>query len=265
MKISKKLTTIASLTALGLYVAPASAELFINPSNNSGQGRVEASGFYGTSTIEFDPDAKAGYDTSKADLDRTFIGITGAYGISDTLDVYGTFANIMKAEAEDVNDDGSGTAYAIGLRGAIPFNGNIHLSGYVQYLSIEEDYGSERGFVDVYIPGVGTFFDVSGKLEYEGKLKELSGGVVASMQASNEVTLYGGLELVAMSDAELKMKRSATIQGVAVGDEITFDGERADKIGFRLGAQYNAEAAGFFLSTVFGHETGFMLGVNKTF
>jgi hypothetical protein len=181
----------------------------------------------------------------KGDLDRTFIGITGAYGISDKLDIYGTFASIMKAELEDVPSDGSGTAFAFGIRGAVPV-GEAAVSAYAQYAMVDEDYGSA------------DIFEAGFKQDIEGKGSELSAGIMASLQATKELSLYGGLELMLLSDAEIKIK--------APGQSITFsDVEREDKFGFRVGAQYDAEAIGVFLSTAFGHETGFMLGVNKTF
>lgn len=235
MVILKKSTAMASLAALSFYVTPASAELFINPTNKSGLGKVEVSGFYGTSTVEYE--AKGG---DKADVDRTFIGITGAYGISDKVDIYGSFANIIKAETEYVPDDDSGTGFAFGVRGVLPFSGDVSLSGYAQYFSVDEDYGKDR---------YGDSWSADGT--------ELSVGVMASKQASNELSVYGGMELILTSDGD------AGCDGRFCS---RFDTERNDKIGFRLGAQYNTEGGvGINFSTAFAHETGFMLAVNKAF
>jgi hypothetical protein len=92
------LKTIVATAVCSLFVAnSAMAELLIDPTAKSKMGEKQVSGYYATSTVTYKLDNVPG----TYDVDRTMLGASIAYGMSDTLDVYGSFALITKAEAQD--------------------------------------------------------------------------------------------------------------------------------------------------------------------
>ena len=231
----KKSLLAAAVIVLGGAANPASAELFTDPSAKSAAGKFRGSAYFGTSTVEY-----KNKDTAiKGDVDRTFLGISGAFGINDAVDAYASFALITKAETEDYPGDDTGTAIAFGIKGVLPIQGDVKLHGYAQYLMIDEDYGS-------------AYFST---LSAEETLISL--GVVAAKEVEN-ITLYGGAELALSSDAE-------GTQNFTTGGTRKYDVERNDMLGVRAGARINAGQVDIDIGLALVHETNFTIGVSKSF
>jgi hypothetical protein len=224
--------TLAAVTAIALgcaLAAPASAELFTDPIGKSAVGKITGTGFFGTSTVDYEDEFG-----NNADVDRTFLGVSGAYGVNSALDMFGSFALITEAESEDFPNDGDGNAIAFGVRGVLPFQGNAKLHGYAQYLIIDEDYGN---FVGNKVRGEET---------------SLSAGIVAAKQVDT-ITLYGEPELILTSSGSAKIGTTK------------YDADRDDTLGFRVGARFkaaNTMDVNFGLALM--HESGFMLSLSSS-
>ncbi|KPJ93029.1 MAG: hypothetical protein AMJ53_08230 [Gammaproteobacteria bacterium SG8_11] len=232
--MKKSLFAAAVAVLIGVTFNPASAELFIDPSVKSAAGKVYGSAFFGTSEVDYDIENTS----DNIEVERTFLGISGAYGINDTVDIYAGFALITKAEAEYYPDDDSGTAIAFGARGVFPLQSGIMLGGYAQYLLVDEDYGS-----------IGNT-----SLSAEGSA--LSLGLVAT-KAIDNITLYGGAELIVMSDGEVKYNNGF--------NTVKYDAEYDDVLGIRAGARIDAGAIDVNFGLAIMHETGFTIGISKGF
>jgi hypothetical protein len=239
MRSKKHMALAAAIVFWGGSFNSASAELLVNPAAKTSVGKTQVAGLFGTSSVTYSDDFN-----DKGDIDRNFLGVSAAYGMSDGVDVFGALALITKAEVEDFPDDDSGTAFALGVRGILPMQADLKLHGYAQYLSIDEDYGS---FVD----GFGDTISLS------GKETSLSAGVVATKKVEN-ITVYGGAEFIFMSDGKVTVTDSSL--GTAKGDI-----ERDDTLGFRAGAYFNAGEFDMSVGFAFAHETGFALGLSKEF
>ncbi|WP_455222135.1 hypothetical protein [Kaarinaea lacus] len=202
------------------------AELLVNPVSKSTIGAWEGSGHLGISSAEYE------VGNSSGDIDRTFFGATFAYGMNNSLDVYGTLSYTLKAELENSSTDGSGFILGGGVRVKIPVKMEVALHGYAQLLFIDEDYG--------------------GNPEVSGEETSIMAGVVASKALDNNIKLYGGLELNLYSDMD-------------IGAFGTVSAERDDFLGFRLGANFTAGSLLWNVNTALVHENGLFISASKQF
>lgn len=223
MHMNKHIASAALMIFGGTICNPACAELLTNPVAKSPVGKVEVTALFSTSSVTYDLEGVNG------DVDRTFLGASGAYGLSDKLDIYGAFALITEAELENSSGD-SGTALAFGIRGTLPVKAQVKVQGYAQLLIIDEDYNNT----------------------VSGKDTALSIGAVVVKKVDN-VTLYGGPELVLYSDGKVS------------GGGGHADTERDDILGLRGGAVFDVGGLDVGLGLAIMHESGFTLSASKAF
>jgi hypothetical protein len=199
----------------------AHAELLVNPVGKSKPGAWQGSGHFGISSVEYE------VGNSSGDIDRTFLGATFAYGMNNTIDIYGTLSFTLEAELENAPSDGDGFILGGGVRGQIPSDMGVALHGYAQLLFIDEDYGS----------------NIDGEETY------LMAGIVAAKALDNNIKIYGGLELNLIGDLEIN----------------SVDADRDDFLGFRLGANFNAGNFLIDVNTALIHENGIFVSASKAF
>lgn len=219
MKKTRYMGVVGILVFLAFNTA--NAELLVNPVSKSKLNNWEGSGHFGISITEY----KVG--SISPDIDRTFIGGTFAYGMNQSIDIYGTLSYTLESELENSTSDGSGYILGGGVRGKIPANFEVALHGYAQLLFIDEDYGNNL----------------------DGEETTLMIGVVAAKDLQNNIKLYGGVELNLISDMDI---------GTASADRDNF-------LGFRLGANFTMGNLLLNINTALIHETGVFLSASKAF
>jgi len=219
--MNKFLTKLFVSTILIAGFSSANAELLVNPVSKSAMGAWEGSGYFGLSSVEYESGG------SSADLDRTYLGATFAYGLNKSLDVYGSLAYTLKTEWENSSSDGSGYMLGGGIRANIPANMEVALHGYAQLLFIDEDYGTGPDGEETY----------------------LVAGVVAAKSLDKNIKLYGGLELNLLSDLDIG----------------SISAERDNFLGIRLGANFAAGSLLWNVATSLIDETGLFISASKQF
>ena len=114
-----------------------------------------------------------------------------------------------------------------GARGDLKLDNTkgMDLGWYAQFILVDEDLGD----------GVSS------------KGHELIAGVVAKKMIDSSLTIYGGIELVPLSDFE------------AEDEFYSVDVKRSNKLGFRFGADYS----GLLFSVAIINETTFMFGISR--
>jgi hypothetical protein len=217
-KMNKAMVKIIVCAATTLAFSSANAEMLINPVGKAKSGAMEGGAYFGTSSVEYE------FNGNSYDIDRTFLGVSLAYGMTSALDLYGTFAYTLEAELEPVPGDDSGFMFGVGARGVIPSNLGVKLHGYGQLLFIDEEYGRS----------------------VEGEETYIMGGIVASKALDTNIKVYGGLELNLMSDMEVE----------------TTDADRDDFLGFRLGANFNTGKFIIDVNAALVHESGLNLSIS---
>jgi len=227
-KMNNKTVFGVLATAFALSYGPSvSAELLASAASKAEEETFEVGVSFVDSTVTL-----KGSDSNidNTDVDRQMIPVYAAYGLNDMMDAYAGVAMILKSEAEDVNGDGDGLAWGGGIRGNLPFGDEFTLRGYAQFLYISEEY-------DDGLKGNGWFLDV---------------GALAMYEASDDLNIYGGLELAPTENFELKTS------GQYSGGP--FDLERDDLLTIRLGAKFNMDT--FFLrgEAAFAGEQSFTIG-----
>lgn len=218
--------TLSKLIAGGILMCginAANAELLVNPVTKNKMGATEGSAHFGSSSVDYERNGV------KGEVDRTFIGATLAYGMSNALDVYGTFSYTLEAQLENVPGDDTGYILGGGVRGKIPNKMGYNLHGYAQLLLIDEDYRSG--------PTV------------SGEETSIMAGVVAAKAIDNNIVIYGGIELNILSDMEIS----------------NLSADRDDFLGFRLGANFNAGTFLVNINTALIHETGIFVSASQPF
>ncbi|MGD8642353.1 MAG: hypothetical protein PVG89_17070 [Gammaproteobacteria bacterium] len=197
------------------------AELLVNPVSKTSMSGMELSGHFGSSSVEYERNGVSG------DIDRTFLGVTAAYGASRSFDIYGTFSYTIEAEAEGIPGDDTGYILGGGVRGSIPNDMGFTLHGYAQLLLIDEEYG----------------FSV------DGEETSIMAGVVASAPLNKDIKIYGGMELNLISDMEIN----------------SADADRDDFLGFRFGANFDTGSFLVNVNTALIHENGIFISMSQPF
>ncbi len=209
-----------SLIALVLCLAFATqsqAQLLVEPFGEAGVGRLEASAVLSFGEIEYD----SGVDS----IERTIVGVTGAYGIHSHMDLYGELGFIAKAELENSNDDDMGVLLGTGLRGVLYREGRFSFIGRGGLRFISEEYGNDT----------------------DGEIIDVDLGVTGRYNLNETVDLYGGVDFIPLSEGEI---------GTSAGD---FDFERDNAVGFRVGGNFQLDR--FTLNAELGRasEEGFIV------
>lgn len=199
----------------------AHAELFVNPVTKNKTGASEISVHFGSISVDYEAGG------SSFDIDRTFLGASYIHGLDSSLDVYGTFSLTLESEIENVPSDGDGFILGGGVRGAIPNDMGVDLSGYGQLLLIDEDYGSGL----------------------DGEELAITLGIAASKALDTKIKLYGALEFNLFSDMEIN----------------STDVDRNDFLGFRLGANFNLGQYLLNANMALAHESGIFISASNRF
>jgi hypothetical protein len=229
------------LVVLGAWTAAGGlcrAQFIADTSRGVAEGAWEAGAAVGLTEVEYDNN-----DLDDPEVQRTWIGVHGAYGISDRVNAYGVVGLIVKAEPDDWDDSGSGFLLAAGARGTVAEleRGAINVYGQLTYLT--EDYGEDE------VENV--------KTEGEGSITELAAGATATYEVNDAWTVYGGLELTPFSDGEIEVSQQ--------GGSRDFDIERDSMFALRGGARMRLER--FWLRGEIGllGETAFLFGGGMDF
>lgn len=183
-----------------LFATSASAQILVDHQTNAGSGGFLLTPALSFSEIEYDIDGGG-----EAEIERTLIGVALAYGLHPSFDIYGEAAYIAEAEFENARGDGEGLLVGAGFDGEFYRSGRLQLRWLGGIHLISEDYGS------------GT----------DGDLFEVLLGASARGQLTPEFGLYGGLDIVPVSEGEIDPRR---------GGDIDFD--RDNRVGIRFGADY---------------------------
>jgi hypothetical protein len=243
---------VVLVLALSLVAIPAGAQLIVDPTARADVGVTEAGAALAISEVEYD----------EGDIERQVLGVYGAYGVGDWFDVYGVLGLIIDAEPSDWGDSGDGFMLAVGARSALRQIDSWTFLAYGQLQYITEDYGSESASD---VDGLGDPVSVSA--DAEGTITELILGGVARYDLNDQLSLYGGIDLIPYSDGEADVSVNVSGGGpiAGLGADDSFDFERDNMIGIRGGATY--DLASFWLRAEIAllSEQTFLLGAGTTF
>jgi hypothetical protein len=212
----RHISWLVALTIITCCTVSTQAQLLINPSIKADYGLFDSEASFSFATVEYDG----------GEVERKVLGGYVAYGIHDLLDVYGAGGLIFGAEPEDWGDSGEGFMLAIGTRCDVVQMEQLSINAYAQLQYLSEDYGS-NSFSDPENP------EASISIDAEGNVTELVLGSVARLDITDQLSVYGGLELVPYSDGEAEADSSLDID-VASGDI-----ERDKLLGLRGGVSYD--------------------------
>ena len=154
----------------------------------------------------------------KLEIERKLFGISGAVGVTERVDLYGGLGYIFDGEideASEVDHDG-GYFACIGARGQI-FNKDalsIHGYGQVQYLL--EDWTEDWSDYETD----GDYYSFSLQETYEAEISqvEIIVGILGKYTITDQVSVYGALELIPFSDGTIEGEGSYT-ETVRYGDD----------------------------------------------
>jgi hypothetical protein len=175
----------AFFVAAALFASTARAQLLMDTSANVGDGRARLGGALSLSEIAYD------VDPVTRDIDRTTLGATFDYGVTREVDLTAQLGFIVETDLEDVDDDGDGFTYGLGIRAT------VHRP-------------SPRARVGIY----GLFDSQNeeikdGSTKYKIKTSELHLGGLFAYAISPKVEPYAGVEIVAHDDGEVKVSSPA--------------------------------------------------------
>lgn len=243
-------TWLGSLLALLFMVSisnPAIAAVGESHYSDFTAGQLELSGFFASSEIEYEGDS----DNDKFDLEKNYFGVTVATGVTEKLNVYGTFGYIFDGKISDDGQDfdlDNGYYLAAGARYKVFQSGKVAGYVYGQFdYTLEETYADEINNIDI---------------DGETSGYELFIGGIVKYQMMDQMDLYGGLSFVAISD--LTMDYTFEFQGRTFNDENDF--ERSDKLGIKLGAQYKIDSKRVLAAEAnLGNEQVFVISFGNKF
>ena len=266
----KKMLVVFCLTCVFAIVA--SAELFVDASRTAGKGNWEGGLNAGLSTTEYEFSGRGGpiADGFEKEADRTVLSGYGAVGLTDWLDLFASGGYIINSDGI-WHTDASGFVIAGGARAELWKRDNFSLMGYAQASYLSEEYEEEDWYhyvrsgsfgggtftSDTYSqnpPNDGGPYEIVG-LDASATLTELALGFLWRYEL-DKLALYGGIELVPVSDGEMK---SDLLDSKS-------DFERTGMFGIRGGATYRVRDDMFLRGevTLVGEQT-FNLGLSKVF
>lgn len=203
------------------------AELLVDPSQKADRGGLEVGGIFMYSDVEYEI----------WDIKRLIAGGYAAYGLNEIIDIYTGVGYIIDADPSGWPDRDSGFILAGGVRALVYENDPMAVIVYSQLGYITEDYGTAHYSAD-------------------GTLLELTFGGIFKYILNDQLSFYGGLELIPYSDGEVDFS----------GRSANFDLERDKIVTVRGGATYHLDENIWFRGGLaVGSETTFTFGVGYSF
>lgn len=199
---------------------PVSAYVGAEPFAGLSGSESKLSLFVASSEIDYDPDK----DEDKCEVERTIFGVNFSKGINEKWNIYGAlgylFDGNFKSEGIDFELD-EGYYLSAGLKCKAFQSGKLsgHLYGQFDYV-IEETYAD-------------THNGVSFNIEIDGF--EITLGGVMKYQMDSNLSLYGGIAFVPLTDQSVDIEASGFGRRIAFDDDL----ERDDKLGVKIGGEYN--------------------------
>ncbi|MGD9874479.1 MAG: hypothetical protein AB7T27_09435 [Kiritimatiellia bacterium] len=259
------LLMFAATLSIAFCAWSANAQLIADPVGITEVGYFEGGGMLMRSTIEYEEE----------EITRNIVGGYCIYGLNDYIDIYGSLGISASVEPEGWDDSGHGYIFAGGMRGFIWGDGPLSIYAYGQLQYLAEDYGEyTEKFDDGDIYQEAT-------VGAEASLIELITGVMAEYALSEQFMLYGGLELIPISDGEAEASMDYDLhvddEGMtsvehivaetteAIGYEESYDVKRDLPAVVRGGARFNI--GNWFIrgEIALGGETAFGIGAGIKF
>lgn len=216
MKLKYFLGLPISLFLTFFVITSASALVVINPVTTIEQGEFDFGGGLLITEIDFEVEG------IEADADDTIIGGYVGYGLYNGVSIYGALGY--------ATEDGGGYTMALGAKGALYQKGPLQITcyGHYQYLSEDED-------------------------SVEFTFGEFIIGSLATYSPNDQLSLFGGLELIPFSDGEISFS------------DMEVDVERDGIFNIRAGALYDFGPMYLRGDAAFGSETSFTIALGATF
>ena len=197
---------------------PVSAYVGAEPFPGLAGSEIKLSLFVASSEIDYDLDE----DDEKCEVERTILGVNLSKGISEKLNIYGTLGYLFDGNLKsgiDIELD-EGYYLSAGLKYKAFQSGKLsgHLYGQFDYV-IEETYAD-------------TYNGVSLNLEIDGF--EITLGGVKKYQMDSNLSLYGGIAFVPLTDQSIDLEASRN----GARTTLDYDLERDDKLGLKIGGEY---------------------------
>ena len=191
------------------------AQFVVDTSLNLAKGGYEAGVAFGLTEVEYDSK-----DLDDPEVQRTWLGAYGAYGLNDRVDAYAAAGLIVKSEPQkNWDDSGSGFLMIVGARGLVARMEKADINAYGQLTYLTEDYGENN--------------EQGAKTEADASITEVAAGVTAIYAVNPTWSVYGGLEVTPFSDGEVEASNRHGSQD--------FDIERDSAFALRGGARVQLE------------------------
>lgn len=206
---------------------------------------ARSAGFLGIAKTKIDYELR-----SDIEVERMVIFGGMDYGLGKDTDLVFQAGFIVDSEYDDTELDGSGFMAGGGVRSRFFREGRMSASGhaFMNYLTEEFEGGYQVGAV-------------KSDVTLEVSLLEFHVGATATFAATPAFHLFGGLELVPISDGDADLKFKS---GVNTGSTDT-NVERDDIMNLRLGAIIKTESIDLSPFLIFAGETTFGASVAKAF
>ena len=214
------------------------AQMLANPAQVNGHGRNSFGLGLVNSSIDYE------YDHDSGDIKRKTIAFDLGHGVSDKMDAFGQFGFIFDDEAKvfdagGFSPEGKGFMFGGGVRGLAYRLHQVDLHGYGLFNYTSEEFEDKNGGV---------------KITIKQHIYDFQGGLVGKYQINSDAAVYGGLELVFMSDGKADVK----VSGGGTSDS---DVERDDKMNLRVGAIFDVSSFAIRPElTLMGEETFMISG-----
>lgn len=225
-KMKKRYGFILTLAFMITFAPVTYAELLVDPSQKTDPGGLEVGGIFMYSDVDYEI----------WDIKRLIAGGYAAFGLSEIIDIYAGAGYIIDSDPSGWPNGDSGFIVAGGVRGLVYENNPMAVIVYSQLGYITEDYGTVHYSAD-------------------GTLLELIVGGIFKYSLNDQLSFYGGLELIPYSDGEVDFS----------GRLRDFDLERDKIVTVRGGATYHLENLWFRGGLAVGSETTFTFGVGYSF
>ena len=197
----RRLLILACVFIAGIEIPTAGAQVLINTEINIGEDHFQIS-----PVLSFLDTNYHVADHGTLTVDRSIFGLAEAYGLNKVLDVYGELAWVIQSKLEDEGES-PGILTGGGLRGLLWQQGQVSLHGNAGVRYIKEGYGNS----------------------IDGYVFEVPLGITARQKLTHEFAIYGAVDVTPYSDGQV---------GYSTGHK---NSERADNVGFRLGADYKLD------------------------
>lgn len=210
---------------------------------------LKISAFFNSSEIDYESDD----DDRDFEVERKIIGLSLSKGISNKLDIFGTFGYLFDGAYHGDDDHvdlelDDGYSLSAGARYIALQSGKLsgHLYGQFDYI-MEEKYTGRHHGINHTLDIDGYEITLGGALKYE---------------IDNNFSTYAGVSFIPIMDLSGHMKRKLG----HLSDSETKDFERDDKLGFKIGGDYRFNNQLSARGEVnFGTENSYVLSVGAKF